>query len=140
MQGVTNAPMRVGLAGAAVAVQIAGSPALLERPRLNASHAVASYIAARSPSTAGVLADTVAIEFYSRLPVRAAPFTYPRELVLESLEGTVRDDILFVVIDSAGVHRNLDAYRQQIDALLARNFELVPAGGAALHVYRRRER
>jgi hypothetical protein len=27
-------------------------------------------------------------------------------------------DIRFVIVDSAGVHRNLDAYRQQVDALL----------------------
>jgi len=72
-------------------------------------------------------------------PVRAAPFTYPREQVLRSLEGTSGDDIRFAVVDPAGPHRNLGALRPQWEALLATHFELVPADAAGLHVYRRRE-
>jgi hypothetical protein len=132
---------RTLLALAATAIQLADSPSLpYERPRPNGSRVAAAYIAAHSPPTAGVLAETVAIEFYSGRPVRPPPFTYPRELVLRSLEGRSSDDISFVVVDPRSTHRNLDAIRQQWNTSLAEHFELVSANAPGLSVYRRRAR
>jgi hypothetical protein len=106
--------------------------------RTNGSRVAAAYIAAHSPTTAGVLAETVAIEFYSGRPVRAVSFTFPKDLVLRSLDGTSGDDISYVVINARVPPKNLDAIRQQWDTLLAQHFELVPANAPGLHVYRRR--
>ena len=129
------------LAGMASAVQLADTPSTIyELPRPNGSRVAAAYIAANSAPTAGVLADTVAIEFYTGRPVRATPFTYPRELVLRSLDGTSGDDISFVVVTPGPVHRNLESIRPQYQALLAEHFELAPAGAPGLDVYRRRIR
>lgn len=125
----------------ATAVQFADSPSTIyDLPRPNGSRVAARYIAANSQPNAGVLADTVAIDFYTGRPVRATPFTYPRELVLRSLEGTSGDDISFVVVEHGPMHRNLAAVRPQWDALLAEHFELVPTGAPGLDVYRRRTR
>jgi hypothetical protein len=134
----TTPTTRTLVASSAIAIQIAGSLSLYERPRPNGSRVAAAYIAAHDPRTSGVLADTVAIEFYSGHPVRAVPFTYPRELVLRSLEGRSGEDISFVVVDPSSAHRNLDAVRQQWNTLLGEHFELVAAGAPGLHVYRRR--
>jgi hypothetical protein len=131
--------MRTLLACAAVAIQLAGAaswPDDVSRPR--SSHLAAAYIDARSPKTAGVLAETVAIEFYSGHPVRAVSFTFPKELVLRSLDGTSGDDISYVVIDARVTPKNLDAIRQGWDTLLARHFELVAVDAPGLRVYRRR--
>jgi hypothetical protein len=108
-----------------------------ELPRPNGSRIAAAYIAAHSPPSAGVLAETVAIEFYSGHPVRALGNTYPREFVLRSLEGTSGDDISFVVVDATAGPKNLDELRQQWNALLAEHFELVSTGAPGVHVYRR---
>ena len=139
VQLATTPATRTLVAAAATAVQFADSPSTTyEVPRPNGSRLAAAYIAAHSEPTAGVLADTIAIEFYSGRPVRATPFTYPRELVLRSLDGTSGDDISFVVVTPGPMHRNLSAIRQQWDSLLAEHFELVPAGAPGLNVYQRR--
>ena len=136
---VTGTAARALLAATAIAIQIAGSPAsVFELPRPNGSRVAATYIAAHSPRTAGVLAETVAVEFYTGHPVQALGNTYPREIVLSSLAGTNADDISFVVVDATAPPKNLDTLRQQWDRLLAENFEMVPAGAPGLHVYRRR--
>lgn len=141
VQLATTPLTRTLLALAAAAIQLADSPSLpYELPRPNGSRVAAAYIAAHSSPTAGVLADTIAIEFYSGRPVRPPPFTYPRELVLRSLEGSSGDDISFVVVDPSSAHRNLDVIRQQWNTLLAEHFELVSAEAPGLNVYRRRAR
>jgi len=141
VQLATTPLTRTLLALSAIAIQFADSPSVsYERPRPNGSRVAAAYIAANSPPTAGVLADTLAIEFYTGRPVRPPPFTYPRELVLRSLEGRTADDISFVVVDPGTMHRNLDAIRPQWHALLAEHFEPVPAQAPGLIVYRRRTR
>jgi hypothetical protein len=138
---VTTIAARTLLAVAAIVIQIAGSPSsVFDLPRPNGSRVAAAYIAAHSPTTAGVLAETVAIEFYSGHPVQALGNTYPRQIVLSSLEGRNADDISFVVVDATAPPKNLDALRQQWNTLLAEQFELVPAGAPRLHVYRRRAR
>jgi 4-amino-4-deoxy-L-arabinose transferase-like glycosyltransferase len=130
---------RTALALTAMAIQLAGSPAYaVQRPRPNGTRVAAAYIAAHSPATAGVLAETVAIEFYSGRPVRAVPFTHPKELIVRSLEGTSGDDISFVVIRAGAVPANLDSIRQQWETLLSRHFEIVSIGAPGLHVYRRK--
>jgi len=130
---------RTLLASAAIAIQLADSPSLAyELPRPNGSRVAAAYIAAHSQPTAGVLAETVAIEFYSGRPVRAVSFTFPKELVLQSLTGTSGDDISFVVIDGTTAPKNFDAIRQQWNTLLAQHFELIPVGAPGLNVYLRR--
>jgi 4-amino-4-deoxy-L-arabinose transferase-like glycosyltransferase len=139
LEGATSTTLRALLALAAIAIQIAGAPpGQYAPPRPNGSHAAATYIAAHSAPDAGVLAETVAIEFYSGRPVRALGNTFPRELVLSSLEGKSADDISFVVVDARAAPKNLDALRREWDRLLAKHFELVPAGAPGLHVYRRR--
>lgn len=139
---LANTPLARGLlASAALAIQFADSPSAdYEFPRPNGSKIAAAFIAAHSGPAEGVLADTTAIEFYTGRPVRAAPFTYPRELVLRSLEGTSGDRITFAVVAEGPMHRNLEAIRPQWDALLAEHFELVPAGAPGLKVYQRRVR
>jgi len=128
------------LGSSAIAIQLAGSASSsYQLPRPNGSRVAAAYIAAHSLPTAGVLAETVAIEFYADRPVRVVSFTYPRELVLQSLEGKSGDDISFVVVDANVAIKNLDAIRPQWNTLLAKHFELVPAGAPGLQVYRRRE-
>jgi hypothetical protein len=130
---------RAALALAMIVLQLAGSPAYAyQQPRPKASRVAAAYIAAHGQARSGVLAETVAIEFYSRHPVRAASFTYPRELVLRSLEGTSGDDISFVVVRRGVTPANLDSIRPQWDTLLSRHFELVSADAAGLDVYRRK--
>lgn len=130
---------RIVLAVAAMAIHLAGSPAdALRQPRRNGSRVAATYIAAHGPATSGVLAETVAIEFYSLHPVQVAPYTYPRELVLRSLEGTSGDDVSFVVVGAGATSANLDSIRQQWDTLLSRHFELVSTGAPGLLVYRRK--
>jgi 4-amino-4-deoxy-L-arabinose transferase-like glycosyltransferase len=137
----TTTPARALLASAAIVIQLADSPASpYQLPRPNGSRVAAAYIAAHSPRTAGVLADTVAIEFYSERPVRAVSFTFPRQLVLQSLDGTSGDDISYVVIEPGPAPKNLDAMQQQWNTLLGEHFELVSAGAPGLHVYRRRPR
>jgi hypothetical protein len=137
----TTTAARALLASTAIAIQLADSPSsAYELPRPNGSRVAAAYIAAHSPRTAGVLAETVAIEFYSDRPVRAVSFTFPRQLVLQSLEGTSGDDISYVVIDPNSAPKNLDAIRQQWNTLVGEHFELVSAGAPGLHVYRRRPR
>jgi 4-amino-4-deoxy-L-arabinose transferase-like glycosyltransferase len=126
------------MALAVIAIQIAGSPlSPYQPPGRNGSRVAAAYIAAHSPPGAGVLAETLAIEFYSGRPVRAIGL-FSRSLLLRALDGTSKDGISFVVIDAAGPPRNVDAVRQEWDALLANHFELVPAGAPGLHVYSRR--
>jgi hypothetical protein len=44
-----------------------------------------------------------------------------------------------VVVDATVAIKNLDAIRPQWNTLLAKHFELVPAGAPGLQVYRRRE-
>jgi 4-amino-4-deoxy-L-arabinose transferase-like glycosyltransferase len=137
----TAARTRALLASAVVAIQIVGSPAgQYAPPRPNRTRAAAEYIAAHSKPTAGVLAETVAIEFYSGRPVRGIGLTYSRQHILQSLEGTSGDDISFVVVDAVAPPKNLAPVRQQWDALLAAHFERVPAGAPGLHVYRRKAR
>ena len=104
------------------------------------SRVAAAYIAAVSSPSAGVLAETVAIEFYSGHPVRAVSFTFPRELILRSLDGSSGDDISFVVVNSGAIPKNLEPIREGWDRLLLHHFELVPVGAPGLHVYRRRGR
>jgi len=117
--------------------RLSGSPSsTYERPRPNGSRVATAYIAAHSAQAV----ETVAIEFYCDRPVRAVSFTFPRELVLRSLEGTSGDDISYVVTDSAAAPENLDAIRQQWDTLMAEHFELVSVGAPGLNVYRRRHR
>jgi hypothetical protein len=129
------------LALSATAIQLADSPsAAYERPRANGSRVAAGYIAANSSPTAGVLADTIAVEFYTGHPVRPPPFTYPRELVLRSLEGRTPDDISFVIVDPSTMHRNLDSIRPQWNTLLAEHFEPAPVDAPGFIVYRRRTR
>jgi hypothetical protein len=135
----TTTATRALLASGAIAIQFAGAPSSpYEVPRPNGSRVAAAYIAAHSDRTTGVLAETVAIEFYADRPVRAVSFTFPRELLLQSLEGRSRDDISYVVIDAGAAPKNLDAIRPQWNALMAQHFELVSAGAPGLHVYRRR--
>jgi hypothetical protein len=122
---------------AATAQLIDGPSADYDRPRPNGSRVAAAYIAAHSDPAEGVLADTVAIEFYTGRPVRATPFTFPRELLLRSLDGSSPDRISFVVVTDGPMHRNLDAIRTQWDALLARHFELAPVAAPGLKVYQR---
>jgi 4-amino-4-deoxy-L-arabinose transferase-like glycosyltransferase len=130
---------RTLVAAAAIGIQLAGSPTWPDDvPRANGSRVAAAYIAAHSPPTAGVMAETVAIEFYSNRPVRPVSFTFPKDVVLRSLDGTSGDDISYVVINAKVPPKNLDAIRQKWDALLAEHFELVPADAPGLHVYRRR--
>jgi hypothetical protein len=134
-----TAAMRIVLAAAAIAIHLVGAPAYAYwRPRLNGSREAAAYIAANSPPTAGVLAETLAIEFYSGRPVRAVPSTYPRELILRSLEGTSGDDISFVVVRPGVTPRNLEEIQQQWNTLLSRHFEVASTGATGLAVYRRR--
>jgi 4-amino-4-deoxy-L-arabinose transferase-like glycosyltransferase len=135
----TTTATRTLLAAAAITIQLAGSLSVPhEMRRSNGSRVAAAYIAENSEPTAGVLAETVAVEFYADRPVRAVSFTFPRQLVLQSLEGTSGDNISYVVVDAAVAPKNLDAVRQQWDRLLAEHFELVPAGAPGLKVYRRR--
>jgi hypothetical protein len=129
------------LAAAAVVIQLVDSGSLsIEYPRPNGSRVAAAYVAAHSPSTAGVVADTVAIEFYSGHPVRPVSFTFPKEMILRSLDGTSGDDITYVVIDSRAAPKNIDSIRERWDALLAEHFELVSAGAPGLRVFQRRRR
>jgi 4-amino-4-deoxy-L-arabinose transferase-like glycosyltransferase len=133
-----TAGTRLLLAIAAIGIHVAGAtPSLFELPRANASRVAAAYIAAVSSPAAGVLAETVAIEFYCGHPVRAVSFTYPKELILRSLDGS-SGDITFVVVDSRTVPKNLELIRDGWDRLLLQHFELVPVGAPGLHVYRRR--
>jgi len=130
---------RAALACAAVAIQLADPPeAPFEPPRPNGSRIAAAYIAGHSRPGAGVMAETVAIEFYSDHPVRPISFTFPRELVLRSLEGTSGDDISFVVVEVGVAPKNIDSIRDRWNRLIAEHFELVPAGAPGLEVYRRR--
>jgi hypothetical protein len=85
-----------------------------------------------------VLAETVAIEFYSGHPVQALGNTFPRELVLQSLEGRIPGNISFVVVDATAPPKNLGSIQQQWNALLARHFEPVAIAAPGLNVYRRR--
>jgi hypothetical protein len=134
----TTRATRSLLAIAAVAIQLIDRPSLAyERPRPNGSRIAAAYIAQHSRASAGVLAETVAIDFYSDHPVRAVAFTYPREVILESLAGTNPDDISYVVIDGSGSPKNIDPIRQQWNTLLGEHFEVVAAGAPGLNVYRR---
>jgi hypothetical protein len=87
-----------------------------------------------------VLAETVSIDFYTGHPVRPVSFTFPRELILRSLDGSSGDDISFVVVSSRAIPRNLESIREGWDRLLLHHFELVPAAAPGLHVYRRRGR
>jgi hypothetical protein len=138
---VTRRATRMVLALAAMAIQLAGFPAYAyQLPRPNGSRVAAAYIAASSPATAGVLAETVAIEFYSGRPVRAVPFTHPKDLIVRSLEGTSGDDISFVVVRSGAEPANLDSIREQWETLLSRHFEIASIGAPGLHVYRRKGR
>jgi len=137
----TTTAARALLASAAIVIQLADAPSSpYEVPRPNGSRVAAAYIAAHSPRTAGVLAETVAIEFYSERPVRAVSFTVPRDLILQSLDGTSGDDISYVVIESGSAPKNLDAMQQQWSTLVGEHFELVSAGAPGLQVYRRRPR
>jgi len=137
----TTTTARALLASAAIAIQVADSPSSpYQLPRPNGSRVAAAYIAAHSPRTAGVLAETVAIEFYSDRPVRAVSFTFPKKLILQSLDGTSGDDISYVVVDANAPPKNLDAAQEQWDRLVGEHFELVSAGAPGLHVYRRRLR
>jgi hypothetical protein len=134
----TTTATRITLASAACAIQLAGAASLPDgRPRPNGSRVAAAYIAAHSLPTAGVLAETVAIEFYSGHPVRPVGFTYPQQIVLRSLEGTSGDDISFVVVDAGATPGRLHELRQQWDKLLAEHFDLVAAGAPGLNVYQR---
>jgi hypothetical protein len=134
-----TARTRILLAIAAIGIHSAGAtPSAFELPRPNASRVAAAYIAAVSSPTAGVLAETVAIEFYSGHPVRAVSFTFPKELILQSLDGSSGDDISFVVVNSETVPKNLEPIRDGWDRLLLQHFELVPVDAPGLHVYRRR--
>jgi hypothetical protein len=133
-----TARTRILLAVTAIGIHVAGAPpSVFELPRPNASRVAAAYIAAVSSPSAGVLAETVAIEFYCGHPVRAVSFTYPRQLVLRSLDGS-SGDITFVAVNSRAVPKNLEPIRNEWDRLLAQHFELVPVGAPGLHVYRRR--
>jgi 4-amino-4-deoxy-L-arabinose transferase-like glycosyltransferase len=137
----TTTATRALVACAAIAIQIAGSPSRPDEvPVPNGSRVAAGYIAAHSTPPAGVLAETVAIEFYSGHPVRAVGNTYPKHIVLQSLEGKSGDDISFVVVKPGVAPKNLEALRQQWDTLLAEHFELVSTAAPGLHVYRRRTR
>jgi len=134
-------PSRVVLAVTVILVSVGSSgTAFFEPPRPNGSHVAADYIAAHSTPTAGVLAETVAVEFYSGRPVRAIGKTYPREIVLRSLDGTSGDDISFVITDAKAPPRNLGQLDHQWDTLLARYFEPVAAGIPGLRVHRRKPR
>jgi len=126
------------LAAVAVAVQLIDGPsAEYEWPRPNGSRVAAAYIAAHCNATDGVLADTVAVEFYTGRPVRAMAFTFPKELLLRSLDGTSHDRIAFVIVSDGPMHRNLKAIQTQWDALLATYFELAPVAAPGLRVYQR---
>ena len=130
---------RTLLVTTALAIQITAYPAsLYELPRVNGSRIVSGYIAAHGAPNAGVLADTIAPEFYSGHPVRIVPFTRPIELVLRSLEGTSGDDISFVAVIRGASHRNLEAVRDRWNALLAEHFEPVETTAAPWKLYRRR--
>jgi dolichyl-phosphate-mannose-protein mannosyltransferase len=134
----TTTLTRMLLVFAAITIQFAGSSTVYGLTRPNGSRDAAAYIAANSAPMAGVLAETVAIEFYSDHPVRAVSHTYPRQLVLRSLEGTSGDDISYVVIDAKVPPENLESIEPQWSRLLAEHFELVPSVARGLHVYRRR--
>jgi len=122
---------------AVAAIQFAGTPPGAYRwPAPNASRMANDYIVANSVQTNGVLAETVAIEFYSGRPVRALPWTFPTELLLRSLDGTSGDDITFVVVRDGVLPRNLEPVRADWDRLLRTHFKPVWAG-AGLHVFQR---
>jgi hypothetical protein len=132
---------RTILASAVVAIQIASSSAFPDEiPQPNGSRAAAKYIAAHSRPDAGVLAETVAIDFYSGHPVRPLGNTYPRQLVLRSLEGTSGDDISFVAANSGAPPKNLDDILQEWNRLLAEHFEPISIAAPGLQLYRRRLR
>ena len=136
-----TARTRILLAMVAIGIHVAGAPpSVFELPRRNASRVAAAYIAAVSSPSAGVLAETVSIEFYTGHPVRPVSFTFPRELILRSLDGSSGDDISFVVVSSRAIPRHLESIREGWDRLLLHHFELVPAAAPGLHVYRRRGR
>jgi hypothetical protein len=136
-----TARTRILLAVTAIGIHVAGAPpSVFELPRPNASRVAAAYIAAVSSPSAGVLAETVSIEFYTGHPVRPVSFTLPRELILRSLDGSSGDDISFVVVSSSAIPKNLEPVGEGWDRLLLHHFELVPAGAPGLHVYRRRGR
>ena len=135
----SSSSTRILLIATALAIHLAGSPIWpYQRPRPNGSRTAAEYIAASSPPTEGVLAETVAIEFYSGHPVQALGNTFPRELVLQSLEGRTPENISFVVVDATAPPKNLSSIQQQWNALLARHFEPVAIVAPGLKVYRRR--
>jgi 4-amino-4-deoxy-L-arabinose transferase-like glycosyltransferase len=136
-----TARTRILLAMVAVGINVAGAPpSAFELPRRNGSRVAAAYIAAVGSPSAGVLAETVSIEFYTGHPVRPVSFTLPRELILRSLDGSSGDDISFVVVSSSAIPKNLEPVGEGWDRLLLHHFELVPAGAPGLHVYRRRGR
>jgi hypothetical protein len=129
---------RTLMALTAIVVQVSDSPAAAySYPPPNGSRVAAAYIAAHSTQAEGVLADTVAVEFYTGRPVRSAPFT-PSAIVLQSLDGTSADPISFVIVAHGPMHRNVDVFRDRWNTLLAEHFEFVPVGAPGLDVYRRR--
>jgi hypothetical protein len=131
------------VAGAAVVIvlilQVGGAPpGAYVPPRPRGSAAAAAYIAAHSRPTDGVMATTVAVEFYTGRPVRSISFTYPRDLVLRSLDGTSGDHIAFVLLDAADPPKRMQGIADEWTRLLGEHFEPVPLEAGSITVFKRK--
>jgi hypothetical protein len=116
---------RLVFASSMVGIQIISTPpGFYAFPRPNNSRIASEYIKANSAPTAGVLAETVAIEFYSGRPVRFIPAGFSRKLVLASLAGETSDDIVFVVMNDRTSSR-LQPVEKELAQFLSQDFELV---------------
>jgi hypothetical protein len=120
----------------AAMIQFVGSPPLLYARYTNPARVAAEYVAAHGGQNAGVLADSVAIEFYSGRPVRPIGFVEP-DLLLRSLEGSTPDDISFVIVTAGTTPRGAEPVKAKWDALLQRHFVVAPTDIPGLRVYQR---
>jgi hypothetical protein len=134
---VSSGLHRIALGAVVFAIQFAGSPPPLNAWYTNSPRMAAAYIASRGRPSAGVLANSVAIEFYAGNPVRVIGFIAP-DLLFKSLAGTSGDDISFVAVDRGVTPARITHIERQWEELLSRHFQVAPIDIPGMLVYERK--